>query len=94
MANDSFTKSPQEPKLPPLTTAVLLMLPDNGESCIIERRLDNLETSRTASLDDVYRIVCDVKAQIESMRTVTHHFAKMRAMSAEIMKKQSEIVKG
>ena len=73
------TTTISEPQDPKYETGILLTLPFNGESVIVETQIKGTETmlKRKATWDDAYRIICDAKGQIEAMRTVSHHFQKM-----------------
>ena len=79
------------------TTAVLLILPADGSSVIADGAVSpsGWNLNRKATWDDVYRMVCDVKSQLETMRTVSHHMDQTLRLAKQAQAaKQRELLAG
>lgn len=83
-------------KKPKYLTAVVLFLPEDGSSVISDLNFNSpdIEIQRKATLDDLYRMVCDAKSQLESIRTVNHHFNQLRIIQEAVEKHQQKIIIG
>ena len=59
----------EENKTPEIETAVVLVQYENGGSSIGYLNVSGLKTKRQATVHDLYRMVCEVKSQIETIKT-------------------------
>lgn len=79
----SILKKPKEGETVQMETAINILLPADGTSVIVDLDFTSpqIKLHRGATLDDVYRMVCDAKSQIEAMRSVSHHFTRVSKMA-------------
>jgi hypothetical protein len=59
---------PVEQGQPEVETAVVLVQYENGGSTVGYLNVGGVKCNRQATLNDMYRMVCEVKAQIENIR--------------------------
>ena len=68
-----FKKQPQaeksaEEKQPEIETAVVLLQYENGGATVGFMNVSGIKSKRQATMSDMYRMVCEVKQQIENVR--------------------------
>jgi hypothetical protein len=66
---DIFKKKVMPPESQEIETSVLLMLRSNGGATIPIIDVKGVKQLRTATLEDLYRMVCEVKRYVEEVRT-------------------------
>lgn len=91
------SQSPEGKKLelPASECGILLALPCDGSSVIVETQIAGFNAKRKATWDDAYRIVCDAKNQLEAMRISSVHQEKFKAMMTDMQaNKTREMLKG